>query len=85
MDESFITQYITDTFAEVELANNFGYTFFFYSTYHTLPFATLILLTALQSLDGVIDIRCRGQCRSAVMLTYKFLAGISCNVNKLFL
>ena len=42
MDEPFITQYITDTFAEIQIENNFGYTFFFYSTYHTLPFATLI-------------------------------------------
>ena len=42
MDESSITRYITDSFAKVEIANNFGYTFFFYSTDHTLPFATLI-------------------------------------------
>ena len=42
MDEASITHYITDTFADVEIANNFGYTFFFYSTDHTLPFATLI-------------------------------------------
>jgi hypothetical protein len=42
MDEASITRYITDTFAEVEITNNFGYTFFFYRTDHTLPFATLI-------------------------------------------
>ena len=42
MDESSLTRYITDTFAEVETANSFCYTFFFYSTDHMLPFATLI-------------------------------------------
>jgi hypothetical protein len=42
MDDSSITRYITDTFANVEMENNFGYTFFFYSTDHRLPFATLI-------------------------------------------
>lgn len=42
MDKSAIARYITDTFANVETENNYGYTFFFYSTDHTLPFATLI-------------------------------------------
>lgn len=42
MDETFVTNYITDTFAEVEVDHAFGYTFFFYRTDHTLPFATLI-------------------------------------------
>lgn len=41
MDENSITQYITDTFANVETADNFGYTFFFYGADHMLPFATL--------------------------------------------
>jgi uncharacterized protein DUF6194 len=41
MDETSITQYITDTFANVETADNFGYTFFFYGADHMLPFATL--------------------------------------------
>jgi hypothetical protein len=41
MDETSITQYITDTFADVETADNFGYTFFFYGADHMLPFATL--------------------------------------------
>lgn len=42
MDESSITRYITDTFAQVEIEHSFGYTFFFYSTDHMRPFATLI-------------------------------------------
>lgn len=42
MDEAFMTHYITTTFANVEVAHNFGYTFFFYGDDHTLPFATLI-------------------------------------------
>ena len=42
MDESSVTQYIMETFADVETTNNFGYTFFFYRSDHMLPFATLI-------------------------------------------
>lgn len=42
MDETTLAQYITDTFANVETAVNFGYTFFFYGSDHMLPFATLI-------------------------------------------
>lgn len=42
MDESFIARYILDTFADVETEQNYGYTFFFYRSDHTLPFATLI-------------------------------------------
>lgn len=41
MDEAFVTSYITDTFAHVETAENFGYTFFFYKNDHMLPFATI--------------------------------------------
>jgi hypothetical protein len=41
MDETFITNYITSTFANVETADNFGYKFFFYGDGHMLPFATL--------------------------------------------
>ena len=41
MNEASITQYIIDTFAGVETAINFGYTFFFYGSDHKLPFATL--------------------------------------------
>ena len=41
LDETLIADYITDTFAGVETANNFGYTFFFYGDDHRLPFATL--------------------------------------------
>lgn len=42
MDETSMTQHILDTFAGVETANNFGYTFFFYGADRMLPFATLI-------------------------------------------
>jgi len=42
MDGSSITRYITETFAEVETQDNYGYTFFFYRTERMLPFATLI-------------------------------------------
>lgn len=41
MDETSITQYILDTFAGVEMATNFGYTFFFYGSDRKLPFATI--------------------------------------------
>jgi hypothetical protein len=41
MDVSAVTDYITQTFPEVETATNFGYTFF-YRTDRTLPFATFI-------------------------------------------
>ena len=41
MDEASITKYITDTFANVETADNYGYTFFFYGADHMHPFATL--------------------------------------------
>jgi hypothetical protein len=41
MDEASITQYILDTFADVETAATQGYTFFFYGSDHKLPFATL--------------------------------------------
>jgi hypothetical protein len=42
MDESTVTEYITQTFPEVETITSFGYTFFFYRTDRTLPFATFI-------------------------------------------
>ncbi len=41
MDELFVTHYITSTFADVQISENFGYTFFFYSTERMLAFATL--------------------------------------------
>ena len=41
MNETAITQYIIETFPNVEMAENFGYTFFFYGDDHRLPFATL--------------------------------------------
>jgi hypothetical protein len=41
MDEAFVTHSITTTFAGVETATNFGYTFFFYGADHTVPFATI--------------------------------------------
>jgi len=41
MDETTIAKYITDTFAGVETAMNFGYTFFFYGPDRKLPFATI--------------------------------------------
>lgn len=42
MDEQTMHQYIVETFADVETASNFGYTFYFYRDDHMLPFATLI-------------------------------------------
>ncbi len=41
MDETSVTQYITDTFANVETAATEGWTFFFYGSERKLPFATL--------------------------------------------
>ena len=41
IDETFITSYITDTFADVETAVNLGYTFFFYRDDHMHAFATI--------------------------------------------
>ena len=41
MDESSVANYITQTFPGVETTINFGYTFFFYGSDHTLPFATI--------------------------------------------
>jgi hypothetical protein len=41
MTESTIIQYISETFPNVEFAENFGYTFFFYASERMLPFATL--------------------------------------------
>ena len=43
MDEAAITQYILDTFADVETDAAMGYTFFFYGADHNLPFATLAI------------------------------------------
>ncbi|MEN9938541.1 MAG: hypothetical protein RLZZ387_5120 [Chloroflexota bacterium] len=42
MDEQAMHQYIVETFAGVETATNFGYTFYFYRDDHMLPFATMI-------------------------------------------
>ena len=41
MDESSVADYITKTFPEEGTTTNFGYTFFFYCSDHTLPFATI--------------------------------------------
>jgi hypothetical protein len=41
MDELNLSRYITETFADVETTENFGYRFFFYRDDHMLPFATL--------------------------------------------
>ncbi|MEP6754881.1 MAG: DUF6194 family protein [Chthonomonadales bacterium] len=41
MNETTVTQFIVDSFPDVETSENFGYTFFFYKTDHILPFATL--------------------------------------------
>ena len=41
VDETAIAKYITDTFAGVETAVNYGYTFFFYGPDRKLPFATI--------------------------------------------
>jgi Family of unknown function (DUF6194) len=41
IDESFITSYITSSFADVETAVNMGYTFFFYRDDHMHAFATI--------------------------------------------
>ena len=41
MDEKAITDYIGNTFAGVETATNFGYTFFFYGPDRMLPFTTI--------------------------------------------
>jgi hypothetical protein len=41
MNESAVADYITKTFPGVETTTNFGYTFFFYGSDHTLPFATI--------------------------------------------
>jgi len=41
IDESFITNYITSTFENVETTVNLGYTFFFYRDDHMHAFATI--------------------------------------------
>lgn len=41
MDEADITQYITQTFTDVETTTAYSYLFFFYSAERMLPFATL--------------------------------------------
>ena len=41
IDETFITNYITSTFTDVETAVNLGYTFFFYRDDHMHAFATI--------------------------------------------
>ncbi len=40
-DAPAVTQYITDTFADVETTTAYTYTFFFYGAERMLPFATL--------------------------------------------
>ncbi len=41
MDESTAEKYIMETFPEAQVAENFGYKFFFHGDNHKLPFATL--------------------------------------------
>ncbi|HEY4283184.1 MAG TPA: DUF6194 family protein [Chthoniobacterales bacterium] len=41
IEEAYLSQYITETFARVETETSFGYLFFFYGSDHRLPFATL--------------------------------------------
>ena len=41
MDEDALTQHIIDSFAGVETATAYGYTFFFYGRERKLPFATI--------------------------------------------
>jgi len=41
MDALSMSRYITETFAEVETSENFGYRFCFYRDDHMLPFATI--------------------------------------------
>lgn len=41
MDALSMSRYISETFADVETAENFGYRFFFYRDDHMLPFATI--------------------------------------------
>ena len=55
MDEHGITDYIINTFAGVETATNFGYTFFFYGPDRMLPFATIA--TADNEGDRVVNSR----------------------------
>lgn len=42
MNEAAITQYITDTFADIDLLVGMGTTFFFYDPDHMFPFVTLV-------------------------------------------
>lgn len=41
MNETAVTHYITETFADVETSTAYDYTFFFYRSERKLPFATL--------------------------------------------
>jgi hypothetical protein len=41
VNDTEMTRYITDTFADVETTEAMGYTFFFYDSDHKMPFATL--------------------------------------------
>jgi hypothetical protein len=41
MDELSVADYILKTFPAVETTTAYGYTFFFYGSDHTLPFATI--------------------------------------------
>src|SRR4051794_41106869 len=41
VDESTIEKYIMETFSETQVAENFGYKFFFYGDDYKRPFATL--------------------------------------------
>lgn len=41
MDQAAIDRYISETFADVETSENFGYKFYFYRDDHRMPFATI--------------------------------------------
>jgi hypothetical protein len=64
MDESAVTEYITQTFSEVETTTNFGYTFF-YRTDRTLPCAPFI--SADDEYDRIpqVDARFRSKIQSS--------------------
>ncbi len=54
MNETTISEYITNTFSGVETSTAYGYTFFFYSSDHLRPFATLI--SADNEYDRISDL-----------------------------
>ncbi len=67
MTDASITRYITGTFPNVETAENFGYTFFFYGAERMLPFATLA--TADNDYDRVSNLDRPGVFRLNIGIT----------------